>query len=296
LTCRSETRLSARLSWHLPFPAYGKQDDMPINHVDVEAFLYDNIPLKRLAAAAPAKITEREHTKMYLDEIQLRYPAAPPPQNLVTQSINAINANVRITPALVRAQITNQEVALALAPTAPVVPAPVGALANFLARLEARRGAYNWSPGSSVDFTNWINGLMPLANPLGDNATINCWEAVLVAAAEANVVTILALTNAYAAPNRNISVENLLTANGFTQINHTPHTAGVNNIQAGQVILIDDEAERMHHVVAALVPNPADYHGVIVMSHWGNAGGNVFCKVPLDNVLSPNNTIRYATL
>jgi hypothetical protein len=269
---------------------------MPINDIEVRSFLYDNVPLKPLAGAAAAKITEREHTNMYLDEIHLRYPAARPPENLVIQSINAINANARITPALVRAQITNQEAALALAPTAPVVPAPVGPLAIFLARLEARRGAYNWSPGSSVDFNNWITSPAPLANWLGDNATINCWEAVLVAAAEANVVTILALTNAYAVPNRNISVENLLTANGITQINHTPHTAGANNIQAGQVILIDNGAERMHHVVAALVPNPADYRDVIVMSHWGNAGGNVFCKVPLGNVLSPNNTIRHATL
>lgn len=281
---------------------------MPIIADDVDIVLLYGQQITPLVPvmSTPLRLRDREHTNLFLEEIQLRYPAGAPAA-LVTASINAINAafamGPRITPALVRAEISNQELLLVMPGTAPPAPpapaaAPVGAPARraaLLARMRSRRGAYTWKEGRSADFTAWINNAAPLANPIPDHATINCWEAVLVAAAESGLVTIAQLTHAYGAANPDAAVYNLLTQNGVQQINCT-NPAHANNIQPGDVIMVEHAGQNLHHVMVALTASPADYRQIEVLSLWGTHGGFILSRAALNYLLLPTTVFRYSTL
>jgi hypothetical protein len=281
---------------------------MPIVADDVDIVLLYGRPITMRVPtrSTPAQICDREHTNNFLEEIQLRYPGGAPAA-LVANSIAAINAihaaGPRITPALVRAEISNQEGVLGIPATAPPAPpaaaaAPVGPAARraaLLARMRARRGAYTWHRGRSVDFTNWIHHAAPLANPINENATINCWEAVLVAAAEAGVVTIAQLTAAYGAANPDLAVYNLLTHAGHQQM-ACANPVYANNIQPGDVIMVEHAGSPLHHVMVASTANPADYRQVEVMSLWGSHGGFILARGELNYLILPTTVFRYSTL
>ncbi|WP_261562668.1 hypothetical protein [Frankia tisae] len=281
---------------------------MPIIADDVDIALLYGQPLRRLTPSMsnPNQIRDREHTTIFLEEIQLRYPAGAP-AHLVTAAINAINAmyaiNPRINPALVRAEISNQEIGLMLPGTAPPAPpaaaaVPVGAPARraaLLERMQSRRGAYTWKEGRSAAFTAWIGGATPLLNPISDNATINCWEAVLVAAAEGGLVTIAQLVHAYGAANPDAAVYNLLTHGGTQQLN-CANPARANNIQPGDVIMVENVGQNLHHVMVALTANPADYGLIEVLSLWGTHGGFILSRAALSYMLLPITVFRYSTL
>jgi hypothetical protein len=286
---------------------------MPIDAGQVDIVLLYNEPITLLvpARSTTAQIRDREHTNQFLEEIQLRYPGGPPAA-LITNSVAAINAlytvHPRITPALVRAEISNQEVALLLPVTAPAGPplgppaaapgAPVGPAARraaLLGRMRARRGSFTWREGRTADFTVWINHAAPFANPISEDATINCWEAVLVAGAESGVVTIAQLTGAYGAPNPDLAVFNLLTHAGTVTVN-TANAPLANNIQPGDVIMIEWVGQNLHHVMVAATANPADYRQVEVLSLWGGLGGGIVARGKLIYLLPENVVFRYSTL
>ncbi|MCK9895821.1 hypothetical protein [Frankia sp. AgB32] len=279
---------------------------MPVIADDVEIVLVYQQPLRRLVPvmSTPRQLLDREHTRIFLEEIQLRYPAGPAAA-LVAASIAAINAayavHPRITPALVRAEISNQEHAAGLADTAPPPPAalgPVGAPARraiLLARMQSRRGAYTWKEGRSADFTAWIGGAAPLANPISIDATINCWEAVLVAAAEGGLVTIAQLTQAYGAADPNAAVYNLLTHGGTVTVNCAA-AALANNIHAGDVIMMEHVGQNLHHVMVVLTASPADYRQIEVLSLWGTHGGFIVTRATLSLLIIPTTVFRYSTL
>ncbi|SQE00387.1 MULTISPECIES: hypothetical protein [unclassified Parafrankia] len=272
---------------------------------DVEIVLNYGQPVSWFVPArvTSQQIQDREHTNMFLAELLPRYPAGPP-ANLINPSIAAINAHPRITPSVVRIEISNEEAALAIPNTAPAA-APVAAVAAgapagarraaLRARMQARRGAYTWREGRSVAFNAWINGAAPLANPIGDNATINCWEAVLVAAAEAGLVTVAQLTHAYGAVDPDTAVYNLLTAGGVQQIN-CANAAPANNIQAGDVIMVEHAGQPLHHVMVVLTADPANFLQIEVLSLWGTLGGFVLGRGELNFLLLPTTVFRYSTL
>src|SRR5262245_11635910 len=144
-----------------------EQDDMPVNKNEATLVLYENIALPPLdGPPTNQQLRDREHTKIFLAEIQLRYPDRPPLENLVNASIDAINLHATIPPPVVRREISNQENILLMPNTAPAVQASATPVQDFLARLAARRGAYNWAGGTSQAFTNWVNGPSPLEHPL----------------------------------------------------------------------------------------------------------------------------------
>jgi hypothetical protein len=277
---------------------------VPIIAGDIDIVLLYDQPLRVLmpTLAKPEAIRDREHTNLFLEDIQARYPGGAP-AGLVPASINAINAayaiHPRITPALVAAEISIQ--AAMPVPAPPPVPAPVAPAAAparraaLLSRMRARRGAYTWREGRTVDFTAWIHHAAPLANPISEDATINCWEAVLVAGAESGLLTIAQLTGAYGSPDPDAAVFNLLTHAGVQQINVA---AGgyANNIQAGDVIMIEHVGHNLHHVMVALTANAADYRPIEVLSLWGSFGGFILTRAILEFVILPTTVFRYSTL
>ena len=271
---------------------------MTINNNDVSLVLDDHLPLPPLNGyPTPQQKQDREHTKMFLTEIQLRYPAGPgAPPNLVTAAITAVNMHPTITAPIVRQEISNQENLLGLPDSAPVVPVPADARADFLDRLAARRGAYTWVPGPSQAFTTWVQGPSPLEYRIGITAQINCWEAVLVAAAESGLVSLGTVRGAYIGNNVAERVLYVLVRTGATAVNHAANSPGANGINAGDVILIDGATGPLHHVVAATVPNPADYRNVEVMSLWTAVGGGLFNQATLGELLPVATTLWYAPL
>jgi len=278
---------------------------MTIIASDVDLVLQYDRPITWVlpVAAGRAGTRDREHTNLFLREIMLRYPAGPPAA-LVTPSIHAINAAPVITPAVIRLGITNQEALLALPSTAPAAaPLAVGVggagvaarRAALLARMDGRRGAYTWHSGRNVDFTTWINLPAPLANPLANTVTLSCWEAVLVAAAEAGILTIAQLTAAYGANNYLAAFFNLFTQGGV-QLVHGAHAPLANNIQPGDVLMIDYTGQALHHVMVAMTTNAADYRQTEVLSLWGAETGDILGRSLLDQVLRDGMTVRRSTL
>ncbi|MEU4234315.1 hypothetical protein AB0F17_59420 [Nonomuraea sp. NPDC026600] len=289
----------------------------------------DNLPVRVGTNPTPEEAQEemrnREHTKMFLAEIQLRYPGmsltevrlrylGAPHWHLVTESINAINAYRTITNGIayqtitaniVRQEITKMERALGLPDTTPPpVPPPATPVDAFLTLLAARRGAYTWIPGPSKTFTEWVNSPLPLDYPLPITAEINCWEAVLAAAAEAGLVPMGALRGSHLNTGRpagrplktRTTTERLLgflISKGTEKVTHDPATPGKNDINAGDVIVIE---RNMQHVVAVVTPNREQYRRIQVMSLWNGVSGGIFGLVKLEEVLRDGWRFQHSSL
>jgi hypothetical protein len=252
--------------------------------------------------ATREELQDQDHTRMFLTEIQLRYPAAPP-ENLVDASILAINQHPTITAPLIRQHITAVEAQLGLPSTEPAVVPPANPIQPFLERLAARRGAYTWVPGPSTVFTAWVHGPSPLEYPPPITAAINCWEAVLVAAAESGLVSLGMVRGAYIGRDvptigRDVSdrVLYVLLRMGATQVDHAENTPGANAINTGDVILIEGADGPLQHVVAVTAADHADYRNVKVMSLWNGVSGGVFGQATLDSLLPVRTRLYYARL
>lgn len=252
--------------------------------------LGDGLPLAPLGGMPTRREKQdHEHTRMFLTEIQLRYPAGPP-EDLVEASISAVNRHQTITAPLVRQEITAVERQLDLPSTEPVVRAPANAVQPFLERLAARRGANTWVPGPSTAFTEWVHGPSPLEYPLSITARINCWEAVLVAAAESGLVSLGTVRGAYTGTDVADRVLYVLSRMGMTRVDHAVDILGANAIRAGDVVLIEGADGPTDHVVAVIGEDQADYRKVQVMSLWNRVGVNMFGQTTLDAVLPQRTT------
>ncbi|MEU4235064.1 hypothetical protein AB0F17_63260 [Nonomuraea sp. NPDC026600] len=316
---------------------------MTVNVRDVEAFanlgktleefwgwIEDNLPARvgyyPTPKEAQEEMRDREHTKMFLAEIQLRYPGmsltemrlrypGDPHWHLVTGSIKAINAYRTITDGIayqtitakiVRQEITKMERALGLPDTTPPVPPPATRVDAFLTLLADRRGAYTWIPGPSETFTEWVNDPSALDHPLPVTARINCWEAVLAAAAEAGLVSMEVLRGSYLSDDGQSTADRplktrttaerllgFLVSKGTKKVTHNLETPGENDINAGDVILIEGN---MHHVVAVVTPNREQYRSIQVMSLWNGVSGGIFGLVKLKEVLLDDWRFQYSSL
>jgi hypothetical protein len=240
---------------------------------------------------------------MFLTEIQLRYPGGGPPENLVDASIAAVNQHDTITAPLIRQQITSVETQLGLPPTEPAAAQIGNPVQLFLERLAARRGAYTWAPGPSPAFTIWLNGPSPLEYSPPLTAAINCWEAVLVAAAESGLVPLGTVRGAYIGqdvPTMQTDVADrvlyVLIRMGATQVDHADNTPGANAINAGDVVLMEGTDGPLHHVVAVTAADLGEYRNVRVMSLWNGVSGGVFGQVTLDSLLPKRGRFWYAPL
>ncbi|MCB0588195.1 MAG: hypothetical protein KDD06_23080 [Phaeodactylibacter sp.] len=266
---------------------------------ELDNWFYDDVPFRPSQNSDPRNFQE---TRMLYEEFQLRYPGKPS-NALYTAVINNLNANAVNNRLMVRQAVTQEEMALGLQNTAPVPPVPATNTVVFIEHLKMRQGSYNWAGGTNIDFRNWLAQVNPLANPLAIGATINCWEAILASAAHAGLISIADLRNAYNGPANQLEATlfNRLTQNGVTVINH-PAIPPANNIQAGDIILIEGAHGPLSHVVAAIAPDVNDYNHVVVMSLWtasaqgeATAGGSL-AKTALGELLLHGNTVRYSTL
>ncbi|MET0135775.1 MAG: hypothetical protein ABW215_19515 [Kibdelosporangium sp.] len=97
-----------------------------------------------LPTTGAAELRSRQEVLLFVDELVLRYPGGPP-GNLVTAALNAVNLLRVITADAIRVQVTNQEGLLGPPPTTSVPVVPADSVQDFLNRLAARRGAYNWA-------------------------------------------------------------------------------------------------------------------------------------------------------
>ena len=275
---------------------------MTIISGSVWAVLGDGLPLPPVRANATRQDQrDQEHARIFLTEIQLRYPAGAP-EDLVDASIAAINRHQTITGVLVRQQITSVERQLNLQITEPALPPLDNPVPIFLERLAARRGAYNWTKGPSTAFTAWVHGPSPLEYPLRITAAINCWEAVLVAAAESGLISLGTVRGAYISQDAPIGdlanrVLYVLCRTGATPFDHDGNAAGANAINAGDVVLIENDiGDALHHVVAVTAADHADYSRVQVMSLWNGVSGGLFGQVPLGSLLPERTRFWYASL
>jgi hypothetical protein len=268
---------------------------MPINTNDLDLVFLDGVQLGPLFGyPTGAQKRDREETLMLVEQFHQRYPGGVPPA-LYTAVKNALT--VPAPPALVtmgdiRLAIDNAELALMLPNTNPAPPPPANNVQAFVRLLETRRGAYVWNQGTTAVFNAWANGGAAIA----DNAQINCWEAVLFSAQQAGLVGLPALAAAYAPGiDREQAIYNLVILNNG--VNVIPHPgAGANAVQLGDVIMLEDAGELLHHVVAVVQPDVLNYHNIVVMSLWNAIGGGGFTRTTLGDLLTPTTVIRYATL
>ena len=198
--------LTANATWQV------YSEVMPIDIEEVLRVLAKENPENPLSAlsrlplnASPAVKRSREETVMFLEEVDLRYPAGAP-QNLIANAIKAINSYKVITALVIRGEISAAEILIGLNDTEPVPLGRPSPRDRFLELLAQRRGAYTWQAGTTPAFTQWVNSADALTRPLPDDAFLNCWEAVLVAAAQARLVDLTKLCTAYAQSNRNDAV------------------------------------------------------------------------------------------
>ncbi len=246
--------------------------------------------------ATQTALRDRQETIMLFDELaELRaaWGNAPPLWALVDQVSETLNRNEPITAAKARTAITDYLRQSESADPRTKVESH-GADERFLDLLAARRGSYHWQTGASDAFKAWINLENPEHTPLPDTAHINCWEAVLAAAADAGLVTFDDLREAYATESVVQGVDDLLTLRGAQEVTH-PAGHPV-EVSAGDVIMLPGESGPMHHVVVVITPGGADYTQVEVLSLWTAFSGGGFGKVPLDRLLTPNMTFRLSTL
>lgn len=262
-------------------------------------YLLDGLPLSVLSPAQPPeRFRDRENLLAFLTQMRWRYPpdGTKAPEKLVEKSIAAINKSPRgrITPPVIRHHVTAQELALGLPSTDHLATGPSPGddiLEIFLHKLEMRRGAYNWVADLN-GLATWINGPNPLAAPLDDDATINCFEAVLVAAVESRLLAVPDVRALY--QNQNRSVESVLAHNGVAGTIHlAPNGAGANAIQRGQVIITylgeKQPGNPLHHVVAVATANASNIREIEVYSLWTGMNGGVVRKLPLGDILVPGN-------
>lgn len=265
--------------------------DLALHH------LLDGVGLSTIHGSQPSEqFRDRENLLAFVTQMRWRYPpdGTAAPEKLVQQSIAAINdvPGGRITPPVIRHHVTAQESALGLPSTdgRATGPAPVGVLETFLHKLEMRRGAYTY-----VDelggLSPWINGRDPLAAPLDDDARINCWEAVLVAAVESGLRTVAAVKDLY---QEKRPVETILARNGVAGTIHlAPNGAAANAVQRGQVIITYLGAKQpgnpLQHVVAVATAHASNIRDTEVYSLWTGMNGGVVRKLLLADILVPGN-------
>jgi hypothetical protein len=242
------------------------------------------------STSPPATHRDREHSAIFIEEFRRRYPApGRPPENLVDKAMDAINGapGGRITTRVVRHHITDQEERLSLSRTDDA-PAPADLLDAFLANLEQRRGAYNWTGVLDGPFAKWIAEPDPLATALADDVDLNCWQAVLAAAVEARLVPVERVAALYRPTPR--SATTVLEHNGVTgTIRHGAGADHANAVGRGQALVMYQgpkaKAMGLHHVMAVAAACPADYRKIEVYSLLGNVGGGVLRKMPLGDLL-----------
>jgi hypothetical protein len=267
---------------------------MAINTNDLSLVLDDGLALPPLMGyPTDAQKRDREETVMLIEQFHQRYPGGVPAPvlNAVVTVLTVPAPPPFVTMGTIRQTIDNAEAALFLPNTNPPPPPAANNTQAFVRLLETRRGAYVWNQGSTALFNAWAIGGPAIA----DGAQINCWEAVLFSAQQAGLVGLPALANAYAQPNREQATYNLIIANNGVNVQGHPGP-GANAIQLGDIVMLEDAGELLHHVVAVVQPNPANYRNIVVMSLWRAVGGGGFTRTVLDDVLTNSTTIRYATL
>lgn len=275
---------------------------MAISKGFVEMLLFEGLqpPEPAHSPSAQEKL-DREDTKLFIDEVMRRsYPQGADLERLVGESIDKLNSTSPITLDAIRAELDSRAQALGLRRAAPAAAPSAPAIQAFLQALESRLGAYDWAPGPTKAFGKWLDGPSPLEFPLGKDARINCWEAVLVAAAQAGLVTVGTLRGAYLQKDGAEAVFDLLTrGRQLEEISHLPDQPLANDMRAGDVVMLKGVTGDMHHVVAVVVPDRQNYEKVEVMSLWsGNSkvGTTRFTRTPLATVLASGVTFRYVHL
>jgi hypothetical protein len=270
---------------------------MAVNTGELDVVLFDHATLSIPDATGlqTPRWRNRIVTLLVIEEFQRRYPPGVPP-DLFAAVVNDLigpAAPDPITMGAIRGTIDHREVTLGLQPTNRLPPAPANNVEAFLRLLERRRGAYRWNRGSTATFGDWT---APAGPAIADGATINCWEVLLYAAQQANLVTRAALAAAYALPihDRQAAVHRLIAAHG----DHVLDLGNpANNVQLGDIVMLGMGTDVLHHVVAVAQPDLADFGGIEVYSLWDGRGGGCLSRTLLDDVRVPGTTeIRYASL
>lgn len=174
-----------------------------------------------------------------------------------------------------------------------------GGVPKFLYLLQARRGAYTWTKGTSSAFRDWLLADNSIENPLPIEANINCWEGVLHSAIRAGLMSLDDVKGAYTEDDVAASLFELLKGRGITtkRLDTGNKTAAM---KAGDLVLVEVVGDPMHHVMAVLEPDNDDLGKTKVMSLWSALGGGIFATVllgeALGNVEKGSNTFRYVTL
>jgi hypothetical protein len=234
-------------------------------------------------------------TVMMKEELLRRYHTVDAiDDDLIEAAVELANRNPINTTLTIRQAITDAESQLNFQSTATVSAAPTTSRARFIQNLEDRRGSYNWASGRSKTFTTWISLPNPMGSPLPTDAQINCWEAVLASAAEAGLVGIQALRDAYQEKDAaNALLDKVFGPKVRGTIQHPAD--GPNGIAEGDFILISGSDGPLHHVVVAVGESPTNYKLTPVMSLWSAVGGGSFIRTNLGNVLEPKTQFVYGS-
>jgi hypothetical protein len=266
-----------------------------VDHITLDRWVEDGVFPVLQAHESAAKQREYHETVIMKEELLRRYQARENVDyDLVAAAVELANKNPINTTLTIRRAVTDAESQLNVESTAPLPPAPTTTAARFLQNLEDRRGSYYWASGRSKAFSAWISLSNPMASPLPTDAQINCWEAVFAAAAEAGLVAIQALRDAYQAQDAQTALrDDVFGPKVRGMIRHPAD--GPNNIASGDFILIAGSDGPLTHVVVTVGADPENYKRIPVMSLWGSIGGGGFVKTTLDRVLLPEAEFVYGS-
>jgi hypothetical protein len=171
-------------------------------------------------------------------------------------------------------------------------------LEKFLSHLEERRGAYQWHGAVGPALPEWLKQANPLQEMLTPTAQINCWEAVLVAAVQANLIPVQRLQQIY----QNGNVEALIKGVRELFLAHNPGVIkrsdnNLNNpIEKGEVLMLGIGLALMEHVIVVKEAAPDDYRNIEVYSLWGKESGNKLITAKLGDLLTGISEIRHLNL
>ncbi|WP_157734097.1 MULTISPECIES: hypothetical protein [unclassified Frankia] len=290
------------------FPC-ARRSEIPISEPELDTHVFEGVKLPPLGQHEPKKLLDREHTHLFLAELERRYPNyqhnATLTSPFLAASITAINLHPRITRAVVTHELSQAEAVLGMANTDHPRPVPATQVERLIDWLEAHRGDFTWQGepeqnqlGGISDYQAWLNGPTPLANPPGPDTRLICWEVVLLAAANVGIYSVAQLRTAYAG-NKLAGTFALFSTHGRVDIQNNGRSgfAVANQIQAGDAIMIKSTAADFDHVVVAASPDPANLRNIEVLSLWNRGTGGVLGRTLLDNLIIDGVTaIRHARL
>jgi hypothetical protein len=144
----------------------------------------------------------------------------------------------------------------------------------------SHEGAYTWNKGN-LFFSEWITG--KLDAPLGLDAYINCWEAVLATVLQANpklMTEMQGVVEAYrmveklggdAEPGIIHAVDQLFLSRKRAEIKYG-ETGQPAAVRRGDIVVFNRKDERLYHVMIA-ASDAQDYREADVMSLWKQRAG-----------------------